>query len=330
MQKKAFVLHVSLAVALCAISLSAPAAADDLPTATPAPRAPLSGASSQLLSMYDVIQDKAASIATSHKASSDGLAGGTVGAEVPTAAPRAAPQGRSYPRSFNTYDALIEYATDIATRQAASNDRLAELTVRDDAAQAALAEVFDPRIRGRLLQSRHDVIDDMSLKTLRTQLASDSATRSRLLAEGAVMAPASSWHLPLVGEDTQDFGPTPYWFEPALTYQGTYFPHFHAGTDIAAPWGAPIVAPAWGVVTFAGRMGDGAMVVVIAHDGGLVSLYAHLEDRLFPLPVKAGDAVQAGDRIGNVGLSGITTGLHLHWSAWRNGEPIDPLSMIRA
>ena len=165
--KKAFArIRLCLAVALCAIGLTTPAAADDVPTATPAARAgPLLGASSQLLSMYDVIQDKATSIATARKASNDGPAGGTVVAEVPAPAPRAAPQARSYPRSFNTYDALIEYASDIATRQAASNDRLAELTVRDDAAQAALAEVFDPRIRGRLLQSRHDVIDDMSLKT---------------------------------------------------------------------------------------------------------------------------------------------------------------------
>lgn len=102
--KKAFArIRLCLAVALCAIGLTTPAAADHLPTATPAARAgPLSGASSQLLSMYDVIQDKAASIATSHKASNDGPAGGTVGAEVPAPAPRAAPQARSYPRSFNT------------------------------------------------------------------------------------------------------------------------------------------------------------------------------------------------------------------------------------
>ena len=82
------------------------------------------------------------------------------------------------------------------------------------------------------------------------------------------------------------------------------------------------------MVVFAGTMGDGAVVVVIAHDAGLVSMYAHLENRVFPLPVKAGDTVQAGDRIGNVGLTGVTTGTHLHWSVWRNGELIDPLSMI--
>jgi murein DD-endopeptidase MepM/ murein hydrolase activator NlpD len=68
--------------------------------------------------------------------------------------------------------------------------------------------------------------------------------------------------------------------------------------------------------------------VVLAHDSGLVSMYAHLENQVFPVPVKTGDTVQAGERIGNVGLTGITTGAHLHWSVWRNGELIDPLSMI--
>jgi murein DD-endopeptidase MepM/ murein hydrolase activator NlpD len=282
--------------------------------------------------MYDVIQEKAAKIATAQSGANDGAVGGTVGAQASaaTSVPRAAPQARSYPRTFTTYDALIEYASDVAARQEASNHRLAEVTVREEAAAAALADVFDPRLRGGLLQSRSEVIDDASLASLRNQLATDRDARRQLLAQGAVLAPASSWHLPLVGENTQDFGPTPYWFEPALTFQGTYYPHFHAGTDIAAPWGSPIVAPAWGVVTFAGTMGDGAVVVVIAHDGGLVSMYAHLEDRIFPLPFKAGDTVQAGDRIGNVGLTGITTGMHLHWSVWRNGEPIDPLSMIRS
>src|SRR5207244_5485687 len=61
--------------------------------------------------------------------------------------------------------------------------------------------------------------------------------RSQLVADGATVTPAESWRLPLLGEDTQDFGPTPYYFEPAMTYRGVYFPHFHDGTDIAVPWG---------------------------------------------------------------------------------------------
>lgn len=331
MKKRFALIGLCLAVALCATLLSTPAYADDTPPATPMPPTgprPIS----QLRSMYDVIQETAAKIATSRDVSKDAPVRATVSTEAPatTPVPRAAPQARSYPRTFSTYDDLVAYASDVAAKQEASNHTLAEVVAREDAARAALADIFDPRVRGGLLQSRSDVIDDTSLVTLRTQLANDSAARVQLIADGAVIAPGSPWQIPLNGENTQDFGPTPYWFEPAFTYQGVYYSHFHTGTDIAAPWGSPIVAPAWGVVTFAGTMSDGAEVVVIAHDGGLVSLYAHLENYIFPVLVKAGDTVRAGDQIGNVGLTGMTTGAHLHWSAWRNGEVIDPLSMIRS
>lgn len=239
--------------------------------------------------------------------------------------PRAAPAARSYPRSFTTYEALIDYAKSVAAAQKDSDDRLAALVARSDATAAELQSVFVPRVRGGLLRARTDVIDDATLETLRTQLANDAASTHQLVADGATVAQAQPWQLPLVGEDTQDFGPTPYYFEPSRTYRGVYYPHFHDGTDIAVPWGTPVLAPARGVVVFAGMMGDGAVVVVIAHERGFVSMYAHLNGNV---PVKAGDTVQAGNLIGNVGLTGITTGTHLHWSVWQNGELIDPLSMI--
>jgi murein DD-endopeptidase MepM/ murein hydrolase activator NlpD len=335
MQKKiVHVLYLSLAVALCANGLAAPAAADDGPNVTPpSDLARPAGPSVRTLSIYDVFVEFAASIATGHKGPEGRPAAPTVApgpaAELATtpSPQRAAPIARSYPRTFSTYGALVEYASSVAATQQASNDRLAAVIAREAAAREALAAVFDPRVRGGLRQSRTDLMDDATLNVLRTQVANNAAAL-QLLADGAVAAPATSWHLPLVGENTQDFGPTPYWFEPALTYQGIYYPNFHAGTDIAAPWGTPILAPARGEVVFAGPMGDGAEIVVLAHDGGLVSLYAHLDNSVFPLPVRAGDTVRAGDQIGNVGLTGITTGAHLHWSVWRNGEPIDPLSMI--
>jgi bla regulator protein blaR1 len=73
---------------------------------------------------------------------------------------------------------------------------------------------------------------------------------------------------------------------------------------------------------------DGAEVVVIAHDGGLVSMYAHLDNSAHPPTVKAGDEVAAGQKIGTVGMTGIVTGAHLHWAVWRSGQLIDPLSLV--
>ncbi len=333
MKKKALVLHVSLAVALCAMVFATPAAADGGPTAPPTTRPVLAPSLPRTFGALDAFIEYARSIVTTQKAGGDLVtptAASTSAPAVTTVEPaRAAPQARSYPRTFSTYDALTDYATSIAMTQQASNDRLAALTAREDATRAAFATVFDPRVRGGLMQSRTGLMDDVTIQALQTQLANDVVTARQLVADGAVVTTPASWHLPLLGEDTQDFGPTPYYFEPALTYDGVYYQHFHTGTDIAAAWGMPVLAPANGVVVFAGTMGDGAEVVVIAHDAGLVSLYAHLDNYVFPVPVKAGDTVQAGDRIGNVGLTGITTGAHLHWSVWRNGDLVDPLSMIR-
>src|SRR5438552_9133732 len=87
-------------------------------------------------------------------------------------------------------------------------------------------------------------------------------TGRQLVADGATVTPAESWRLPLLGDDTQDFGLTPYYFEPAMTYQGVYYPQFHDGTDIAVAWGTPVLATAPGVVVFAVSMGDGAVRVV--------------------------------------------------------------------
>jgi murein DD-endopeptidase MepM/ murein hydrolase activator NlpD len=345
MNKKTLVLHVSIAVALCATSFAAPAAADEGPTgpSTSLPGVPSSPP--RTLTPLDAFIEFAASIITPRKAASDVAAAPTAAPPsapvvptaspsssapvVPTEAPRAAPAARSYPRTFYTYDALVDYATSIATTQATSNDRLAAATAREQANRAALSAIFGPRTRDDLLEVRADLMADATIQAIQTQLTHDAETARQLIAEGAVVTTPSSWQLPLVGEDTQDFGPTPYYFEPALTYLGIYYPHFHTGTDIAAPWGTPILAPASGTVVFAGMMGDGAEVVVIAHDSGVVSMYAHLDNHIFPVPVKAGDTLQAGDRIGNIGLTGITTGAHLHWSVWANGELIDPLSMIR-
>ena len=333
-KKRTFILYVLAAVALCAIGLTTPATADEGPNPAPSARPVVAPALPKTSAPLDAFIEAATAIVTTQKSTSEGPAApaaATPAPAAPVSAPaRAVPIARSYPRGFSTYDGLVEYATSVAATQKAADDRLAATMAHVDASRAALATVFDPRVRGGLLQSRAAVIDDGTVRALETDLANDLVAERQLVADGAHVAAPAAWQLPLHGEDSQDFGPTPYWFEPSLTYDGVYYPHFHTGTDIATAWGTPIVAPAAGVVVFAGMMGDGAEVVVLAHDSGLVSMYAHLDNQIFPVPVKAGDTVQAGDRIGNVGLTGITTGAHLHWSVWRNGNLVDPLSMIRS
>ncbi|HEV2012032.1 MAG TPA: M23 family metallopeptidase [Candidatus Limnocylindria bacterium] len=242
---------------------------------------------------------------------------------------RAVPLARAIPRTFASYDVLIATATAAAADQTTLYAQLLATRAEADLAHAALAAVSDPRIRGGLVRTERNVSDGSALRALRAAIASATATLTQLLMSGAPAAPPpSTWQRPLAGEVSQPFGPTDLGLEPTRLYKGIFYWNFHEGVDILALAGTPIVAPGRGRVVFAGRMGDGAEVVVIAHDNGLVSLYAHLENGPLAPTVKAGDIVQAGERIAAVGLTGLTTGYHLHWAVYKNGEPLDPLSTL--
>jgi murein DD-endopeptidase MepM/ murein hydrolase activator NlpD len=133
---------------------------------------------------------------------------------------------------------------------------------------------------------------------------------------------------PVMGaQTTQQFGPSDLASEPAATFGGVRFAHFHDGLDLAAPLGRPVVAAADGRVAFAGRTDDGAVVVRIVHADGSETRYGHLGAGL---DVRAGDRVAAGDQIGVIGLTGNTTGPHLHFELWYEGEPVDPAKWIDA
>ena len=127
------------------------------------------------------------------------------------------------------------------------------------------------------------------------------------------------------GRISQGFGPTTFTLEPASCFEGKCYEHFHDGIDIAAALGTPVHAIAAGRVTIAGRMSDGAVVVEIEHAPGVVSRYGHLES---DVRVRVGQSVSAGDVVGLVGLTGNTTGAHLHFEIYSSGEPVDPLLVL--
>lgn len=172
------------------------------------------------------------------------------------------------------------------------------------------------------------------LKDLVDTELSATAKVDQLVAAAAAAAGAPAfqqalaWVRPATGPVSQPFGPTPLALEPPRTYHGVTYPNFHDGLDIAAPLGAPVLAAAAGRVAFVGHLPDGAEIVLIAHDGGFVTLYAHLDDTQAPPPVTVGDVVRAGDPIGWIGLTGITTGPHLHFVIRRGDEPIDPSGLL--
>ncbi|MCB2225189.1 MAG: M23 family metallopeptidase [Desulfarculaceae bacterium] len=99
---------------------------------------------------------------------------------------------------------------------------------------------------------------------------------------------------------------------------------FHAGLDISTRRGTPIVAPAPGVVTFAGREGGFGRMLAINHGHGIVTRYAHLNK----IKVKAGQKVARGDAIATVGSTGRSTGPHLHYEVLLSGVPTNPMYYI--
>ncbi|MGE3692921.1 MAG: M23 family metallopeptidase [Novosphingobium sp.] len=125
----------------------------------------------------------------------------------------------------------------------------------------------------------------------------------------------SSIGAPVAGRITSGFGMR---FHPILRYA-----RMHSGVDFGAAWGSPIHAASDGVVSYAGRHGGHGNYVRIEHGGGLATGYAHMSR----FAVSPGTRVQAGQIIGYVGSTGLSTGPHLHFEAYRAGRTINPLSV---
>jgi murein DD-endopeptidase MepM/ murein hydrolase activator NlpD len=99
----------------------------------------------------------------------------------------------------------------------------------------------------------------------------------------------------------------------------------HEGTDFDEDAGVPVYADARGRVVFAGLTQVRGNMVLVDHGLGVFTGYYHLS----ALDVQVGQMVEAGGLIGKVGTTGLSTGPHLHWSVWVNGEYVDPFEWTR-
>ena len=100
----------------------------------------------------------------------------------------------------------------------------------------------------------------------------------------------------------------------------------HEGQDLAGDYGAPIYAPADGTVTFAGWEGGYGRLIKIQHAFGIETRYGHLSQ----IRVDVGQKVSRGERIGDMGNSGRSTGTHLHYEVRLSGSAVNPMTFIRA
>jgi len=131
---------------------------------------------------------------------------------------------------------------------------------------------------------------------------------------GFVDAP-SLW--PVIGKVTSSFGQR----EDPFNGEGA----FHAGIDISAPFGEPIHATADGFVEFADRTSGYGREVILDHGHGLKTVYGHMSG----FAVTAGDQVRRGQVIGYIGLSGRSTGPHVHYEVRIQNIPVNPHKYLR-
>lgn len=126
---------------------------------------------------------------------------------------------------------------------------------------------------------------------------------------------------------TPAVSPTTGWVSSGFGYRISPFTghrEFHRGMDIATREGTIIVAPADGVVTFAGKKGGLGKMMVIDHGYGKVTRYGHLSE----WKAQAGKRVKRGDAVALVGNTGRSTAPHLHYEVHVNGIPVNPAKYI--
>lgn len=113
-------------------------------------------------------------------------------------------------------------------------------------------------------------------------------------------------------------------FGTRRSYDGGPYSSYHSGQDFGAPAGVPILAPAAGRVALARPMQVRGNAILLDHGGGIFTGYWHLSE----FKVVEGQEVAAGDVLGLVGTTGLSTGAHLHWELRVYGIAVDPLQFL--
>ncbi len=196
-----------------------------------------------------------------------------------------------------------ELQTQLDGQKRARDDVAAEREVKHQL--LAQAEQVEAEFNAVLAQERADLLRVSGL----LQRAQSGQPIPAEVVEGLLVPPA-------IGEVVSGFG---YRVHPIFGSS-----RFHAGIDMAVPYGDPIHAAASGTVVDAGWMGGYGNAVLIDHGNGIGTLYAHMSE----LAVGAGQGVATGEVVGFCGSTGYSTGPHLHFEVHVGGQPTDPLPWL--
>jgi murein DD-endopeptidase MepM/ murein hydrolase activator NlpD len=221
-------------------------------------------------------------------------------------------------------DQLSSDLAQLKSLQAQQETSLAQLEVKIAQTRTELARLNTQSAQlaqqvTQMLQQQQDAIIAAAMQSVWTQL------QLWVQSNNVGQIPTSSGHSTKFrfiwpepqAQISQPFGPSTYWFEPPY---GSY-PHFHTGIDLVEPFGSPVQAADDGVVALVGSSSSGyGNYVVIAHSGGLNTLYGHLSTAL----VSVGQQVTQGTVVGLEGSTGNSTGAHLHFELRINQNPVNP------
>jgi murein DD-endopeptidase MepM/ murein hydrolase activator NlpD len=167
----------------------------------------------------------------------------------------------------------------------------------------------------------HERIDVPPGRTNLLDPAVVAIENDKIAAARATMTPERRWHGPFLRPVRAAISS---YFGTRRSYNGSPYTSYHGGVDFNAGGGTPIHAAADGTVVMAEPLWVRGNVVVLDHGWGLLTGYWHLS----AIDVAPGQEVLAGDVIGRVGNTGLSTGSHLHWEVWAGGVSVDALQWL--
>lgn len=211
---------------------------------------------------------------------------------------------------------LIERAGDFAQTRAERLRLAFRLAGLNPAAYAAAGSALGgPLVEAKDPQALAAILDVDEPFAVRIRHAADNLSEMRNLADAADHLP---FDRPTQARTTSGFGVR---FDP---FNGR--PAVHQGQDFAAPLNTPIYATAPGIVSFAGVRSGYGNTIEIDHGRGFKTRFAHLN----AMAVQPGQRIALGQRIGAMGTTGRSTGVHLHYEVWMDGRPQNPARFMRA
>lgn len=150
-----------------------------------------------------------------------------------------------------------------------------------------------------------------------------NAEREKVVTAWSQISPVLQWQGTFLRPIDPQY-PTTSPFGTRRDYSVADIGNFHAGQDFGAPEGVLVTAPAAGTVVLAERITVRGNAVILDHGRGIFTGYWHLSE----IKVEVGQQVAAGDVIGIVGNTGLSTGAHLHWEMRINGVAVDPTQFL--